>query len=123
MRVVEKADTGVLTPNADFPKTDEPSCDVAPKAGAAGFAGVETGVVGPNALTVGALGFANGEFIKEELPKADVPTPNVVEPNAEGVDLRPPNAPNPESGLSGDEAGVVDAVPLPKGLEGTCTCV
>ena len=33
--VVKKADTGVLTPNADLPKIDEPSCDVAPKAGAA----------------------------------------------------------------------------------------
>ena len=35
MWVVKKADTGVLTPNADLPKIDEPSCDVAPKAGAA----------------------------------------------------------------------------------------
>ena len=33
--VVKKADTGVLTPNADLPKIDELSCDVAPKAGAA----------------------------------------------------------------------------------------
>ena len=35
VRVVEKADTGVLTTNVDFPKMDEPNCDVAPKAGAA----------------------------------------------------------------------------------------
>ena len=32
--VVKKADTGVLTLNADLPKIDEPSCNVAPKAGA-----------------------------------------------------------------------------------------
>ena len=43
--VVKKADMGVLTPNADLPKIDEPSCDVAPKAGAAGFSSVETSVV------------------------------------------------------------------------------
>ena len=65
---------------------------------------------------LGALGFANGEFIKEELPKADIPTPNFVEPNAEGVDLRPPHVPNPESGLSGEEVAVVDMVALQKGL-------
>ena len=65
---------------------------------------------------LGALGFTNGEFIKEELPKADVPTPNVVEPNTEGVNLRPPHASNPESGLSGEEVAVVDMVALQKGL-------
>ena len=59
---------------------------------------------------------ANGVFIKEEPPKADVPTPNIVEPNAEGVDLRPPHASNPESSLSGEEVAVVDMVALLKGL-------
>ena len=33
--VVEKADTGVLTTSADFPKMDELNCNVAPKAGTA----------------------------------------------------------------------------------------
>ena len=51
---------------------DEPSCDVAPKVGAAVFAGIETRVVDPNTLIVGALGTTNGESIKEEPPKADV---------------------------------------------------
>ena len=59
---------------------------------------------------------ANGVFIKEEPPKADVPTPNVVEPNAEGVDLRPPHVSNPESGLSGEEVAIIDMVALWKGL-------
>ena len=65
---------------------------------------------------LGALGFTNGEFIKEEPLKADIPTPNVVEPNAEGVDLRPPHVSNPESSLSGEEVAVVDMVALLKGL-------
>ena len=72
MGVVKKANMGVLTLNADLPKMDKPSCDVTPKVGAAGFAGVKTGVIDPNALTVGPLESANGEFIKEEPPKADV---------------------------------------------------
>ena len=59
-----------------------------------------------------ALGFANGEFIKEELPKADIPTLNVVEPNTKGVNLRLPHVSNPESGLSGEEVAVVDMVAL-----------
>ena len=50
--VVKKADTGVLTPNADLPKilvVDELSCNVVPKVEVAGFAVVETSVVDPNA--------------------------------------------------------------------------
>ena len=31
--IVEKANIGMLTTNADFLKIDKPSCDVAPKAG------------------------------------------------------------------------------------------
>ena len=65
---------------------------------------------------LGALGFTNGEFIKEELPKADIPTLNFVEPNAEGVDLRPPHVPNLESSLSGEEVAVIDMVALWKRL-------
>ena len=45
MRVVKKADTGLLALNADFQRIDESSCDVAPKAGAAGFSSVETSVM------------------------------------------------------------------------------
>ena len=63
-----------------------------------------------------ALGFANSKFIKEEPPKADVPTLNVIELNTEGVDLRLPHMSNPESGLSGEEVAVVDMVALQKGL-------
>ena len=50
--VVKKADTGVLTPNADLPKilvVDELSCNVVPKVEVAVFAVVETSVVYPNA--------------------------------------------------------------------------
>ena len=45
MRVVEKADMGVLASNANFQRIDKLSCDVAPKAGAVGFSSVETSVV------------------------------------------------------------------------------
>ena len=45
MRVVKKADTRVLALNADFQRIDELSCDVAPKAGAAGFSSVKTSIV------------------------------------------------------------------------------
>ena len=50
--VVKKADTGVLTPNADLLKilvVDELSCNVVPKVEVAGFAVVKTSVVDPNA--------------------------------------------------------------------------
>ena len=33
MRVVKKADTGMLTTNVDFPKMVKLNCDVAPKVG------------------------------------------------------------------------------------------
>ena len=52
MWVVKKADTGVLTLNADLPKilvVDELSCNVVPKVEVAGFAVVKTSVVDPNA--------------------------------------------------------------------------
>ena len=45
MRVVKKADMGVLASNADFQRIDESSCNVAPKVGAAGFSSVETSIV------------------------------------------------------------------------------
>ena len=52
VRVIKKADMGVLTPNADLPKilvVDELSCNVVPKVEVAGFAVVKTSVVDPNA--------------------------------------------------------------------------
>ena len=59
-----------------------------------------------------ALGFANSEFIKEEPPKADIPTLNVIELNTEGVDLRPLYVSNPEFSLSGKEVAIVDMIAL-----------
>ena len=60
--------------------------------------------------------FTNSKFIKEKLPKADILTLNVVEPNAKGVNLRLLHVSNPESGLSGEEVAVVDMVALWMGL-------
>ena len=45
MRVVEKADTGVLALNADFQKVDESSCGVALRTRATGFSNVKTSVI------------------------------------------------------------------------------
>ena len=78
--------------NADLPNADwrtvtgTPNAEVVPNAGWPAFAcvgvvggeSVNVGALGPNALTTGALGCANGD---DELIAA------------------PPNAPNPESNL------------------------
>ena len=61
---------------------------------------------------LGALGFANSEFIKEKPPKADIPTLNVIELNTKGVDLRPLHASNLEFSLSGKEVAIVDMIAL-----------
>ena len=59
------------------------------------------------------------------LPNADVPEPNVEEPNTD-VELRFANAPKLLEGavtlvfLNGEEAGVVDAAIFPNGLDWTC---
>ena len=52
VQIVKKADTDILTLNADLPKilvVDKLSCNVVPKVEVAGFAVVETSVVDPNA--------------------------------------------------------------------------
>ena len=79
----------------------------------------------PKALTVGGLAFANAEVLNVLLPNADVPEPNVEQPNTD-VDLRLVNTPKPLEGAAtlvfpnGEEAGVVDVAVFPNGLDWTC---
>ena len=91
--VIENADTGVV-PNKDFPNTEAPSWDGAPKAGV-GIEGVDGDTVfalASKALTVRGLGFTNTEVSNMLLPNADMPEPNIEEPNID-VNLRFANAP------------------------------
>ena len=111
-----------MVPNEDFPNTEDPSWDGAPKAGVDGDA---VFALAPKALTVGGLGFANAEVPNVLLPNADTPEPNLEETNT-NVDLRFANAPKPLEGAptlvfpNGEEAVVVDAAVFPDGLDWTC---
>ena len=121
--VDENADIGVV-PNKGFPNTEAPSWDGAPKAGV-GVADVDGDAVfalAPKALTVGGLGFKNAKVPNVLLLNADVPEPNVEEPNTD-VNFRFANAPKPLEGAAtlvfpnDEEAGVVDAAIFPNGLD------
>ena len=121
--VVENADIGVV-PNKGFPDTEAPSWSGTPKAGVsvADVDGDAVFALAPKALTVGGLGFTNAKVPNVLLLNADVPEPNVEEPNTD-VNFRFANAPKPLEGAAtlvfpnDEEAGIVDAAIFPNGLD------